>query len=344
MILSNLSLVKFRGLLDIDLPDLAPVNLIVGSNNTGKTTILEAISLLLRPFDPTQWIQVARQRDADLPMVEGLWSLFPAAGMLAVEDGPKQTPPLKVSGTLDATERTMQASALASLSWESDRSDDMTLRVEAVVDDGRGNTKHDLVFRRDAPASFNQAVPAYRCFTVTPSTHRSSRAMALHLSHAVDYGNKSLAEEMLTLFDPEALSLDVSTAGGGSSVRVNHRTRGVADLTTFGDGMRRAVALSLALARASGGLLLIDELVATIHTGALGNLFERLVIAARDVDVQICATTHSLEAIDAFIAAAAAGSLDVASYRLRRRADRMEVKRYGPDQLAELREMGVDPR
>jgi hypothetical protein len=45
--ITNLQIRNFRGLKDVTLHDLRRVNLIVGGNDTGKTSILEAISLLL---------------------------------------------------------------------------------------------------------------------------------------------------------------------------------------------------------------------------------------------------------------------------------------------------------
>ena len=45
--LQSLSVSGFKALSDVHIPRLADINLFVGKNNAGKTTILEAISLLL---------------------------------------------------------------------------------------------------------------------------------------------------------------------------------------------------------------------------------------------------------------------------------------------------------
>lgn len=54
-VLRNLSLVAYRGITDLDLGELSPVSLIVGANNAGKSSILEAAGIALRPSDPAQW-------------------------------------------------------------------------------------------------------------------------------------------------------------------------------------------------------------------------------------------------------------------------------------------------
>jgi hypothetical protein len=82
----------------------------------------------------------------------------------------------------------------------------------------------------------------YRVFTVTPATHYSTKALVEHLSRVVDEGKKQLAVELLQVFDKDVEDLDVIASLGREAVRVTHRTRGVVDLASFGDGMRRSAA------------------------------------------------------------------------------------------------------
>ena len=37
--------------------------MLVGVNNSGKTTVLEAVSTYCRPLDPLEWISTARRRE-----------------------------------------------------------------------------------------------------------------------------------------------------------------------------------------------------------------------------------------------------------------------------------------
>jgi hypothetical protein len=61
--LTNLHIGGFRGITNLDIEDIQRVNVLFGDNNAGKTTILEAISVLAKPFDWSNWISVARSRD-----------------------------------------------------------------------------------------------------------------------------------------------------------------------------------------------------------------------------------------------------------------------------------------
>lgn len=339
MILSRMHIESFRGMNGVSLKDLAPVSLLMGANNTGKSSVLEAASLLLRPLDSSQWIQTARLRDMDMSLPDALWSLFPSGTPLVLDDGPKQTAPLKIAGNVASDERFLSAVCLANMGW--DRADEPAIRIESKVND---LPSHTMEFRRDVPARFGEGVPFHRCFTVTPATHRSTRNLVEHLSKAIDAGEKKLAVELLRLFDPKVESLDVSSSVGREGVRVTHAIRGVVDLASFGDGMRRCAALALALVRSRSGLLLVDELEAAIHPGILPEILKHLFSAAELADVQILATTHSLEAVDAVIESSRSAPDRVASFYLQREENSHIVRRYAMERLIELRESGVDLR
>jgi len=342
MILDNLHIESFRGMTGVHLENLAPVSVAVGENNVGKSSLLEATALLLRPFDPTLWVQVARQRDFDLSLVDGIWSLFPSSLPLIVDDGPKQTKPLKISGTLGGRERAISASGLASSDWESNTPGALTLRVESFAsEDKSGRLSHTMEFRRGDPAQFGENIQFYRCYTINPATHRSMRTMIALLSRSIDMGEKAITLELLKTFDPEITGLDVSLIGGREGIRIDHMRRGVVDLSSFGDGMRRSAALALALALSRDGLLLIDELEAGIHPKIMPVVLSRLFSAAQVANVQIIATTHSLEAIDALIEALQGTSAQAAAYYL---SNNQPARRYQQDELRDLREMGFDIR
>ncbi len=342
MLLKSLHIKSHRGLEELDLFDLSPVSLIVGSNNSGKSSILEAIALLLRPLDPSQWVQAARQRDTDTDLADGLWSIFRSQGMLRLE-APQQSKPTEMDGELPGERRTLNVRAVAMEDWDAEEAGAARVQVSVKIND---QPSHDLVFRRGVPAQWYDSVHLYRCFTITPITHRSSRALVEHLSRVVDEGDKTLALEMLQLFDPRVRSLDVSGGRRRQTIVVKHGERGVVDLASFGDGMRRVTALALALSRAQGGVLLIDELEAGIHPTVLEDVLQKLLAAASAAGVQIVATTHSLEAVDALIAATTA--LDapdiLVGYYVAQTNGKRSIRRYAYERLRALREGGVDLR
>ena len=53
------------------------------------------------------------------------------------------------------------------------------------------------------------------------------------------------------------------------NIYIEHKKLGLIPISAFGDGVRRLLHIALKLASVKGGILLIDELEATIHTDAL---------------------------------------------------------------------------
>lgn len=347
MSLHTLNIQRFRGVTDLSLNDLCPVNLIVGANNAGKSSVLEATSLLLRPQDPAHWLQTSRHRDETISPIDCIWSLFPNSSALSAESGLAETDQMKISAVIDGGSRSLSAQAFVRRVWPDDEhgvAQELVLTVDTtIVDDGR-RLRHSIEFRRDSRAQPGQA-QTFRCFTITPGGHRSTRTLVDFISEAVEAGQKEDAVELIRLFDPEIEAIDITFSYGRAGVRVRHRTLGVVELASFGDGLRRAALFGFALRRASGGYLLIDEIEGGIHTALLGSVLRALVEGARKAGVQILATTHSLEAVDAVVDATQADPSMMAIYHMRRDTDKkLEAVRFDSAQSANIRSMGVDVR
>ena len=111
------------------------------------------------------------------------------------------------------------------------------------------------------------------------------------------------------------------------------------DLSSFGDGLRRIFEIGLLLASVRGGVLLIDEFESAIHPQLLRAFTHVVQEMAVEHNVQVFLTTHSKEALDAFITNNYRTD-DIAAYALRRRSQGVDVRRFDGDQLLLLHEAG----
>ena len=64
--LEHLMIQQFRGLKNLEMSNLGTINLLVGANNSGKTSVLEAIATYCRPLDPKGWLNTAWSREIKL--------------------------------------------------------------------------------------------------------------------------------------------------------------------------------------------------------------------------------------------------------------------------------------
>ncbi|NJO08151.1 MAG: AAA family ATPase [Chloroflexaceae bacterium] len=80
--ITDLHIQQFRGLRNLHLSNLGQINLLVGANNSGKTSVLEAIATYCRPLDPWEWLNAARSREiksSRISILESFTWLFPQA-------------------------------------------------------------------------------------------------------------------------------------------------------------------------------------------------------------------------------------------------------------------------
>lgn len=387
----ELTIHSLRRLRDLRLAQLGNVNLLVGENNSGKTTVLEAIALFCRPLDPLEWLAVARGRaikSSRESVLEGLRWLFPQhaadlddpyyQGEVRIEGGGR-FPCLEVAGRFNGfgADETGTGSGgyedeeedSSSSGYEGDESEPMAspspgyvargahislsarvppnrwLEFNASRDEGRLAYEFQLLederfIRREPPQE-----PLLPVAVVRPFSHRVEQLQVSRLSEATLRGRKYSLLECVNLIDREVTGLEVlSRRGKRPTLWVRHETAGYAPLYTLGDGVRRVLTMALALVDAQNGVLLIDEIETAIHKDALAGVFEWLVRAADHYNVQLFATTHSLEAIDALLMAQMSETDEPVTFHLPDRGEG-QAKRFTGELLDNLRfERGLDIR
>lgn len=153
-----------------------------------------------------------------------------------------------------------------------------------------------LILRRRNKPFVNNA-------TVSPS-YSSSEPILDRLTQIIleDEGGKQEVLEIIQWFDNNILDIQIlSTPTAKAILYIEHRKLGFAPLYTFGDGLKRTLVIALTLLSTKNGVLLIDEIETSIHVSALSRVFSWLVEACCKRNIQLFATTHSLEAVDAML-------------------------------------------
>src|SRR5207245_797926 len=78
---------------------------------------------------------------------------------------------------------------------------------------------------------------------------------------------------------------------------------------SFGDGMWRLLAIAIAISQCKGGVLLVDEIDTGLHYTVLPAMWRLIMESAHDLDVQVFATTHSSDCIEALASVCASDAL-----------------------------------
>src|SRR5206468_10271805 len=66
---------------------------------------------------------------------------------------------------------------------------------------------------------------------------------------------------------------------------------------SMGDGMWRMLAMAIAITQCRGGVLLVDEIDTGLHYSVMADMWRLIFGAAKELDVQVFATTHSFDCI-----------------------------------------------
>lgn len=285
----------FRGHQQLKLDGLARVNLLVGANNSGKTAVLDAVELLVRDGHPQALLELANRRGGISggngqqlpPTVRHLFFGHAIGGKasftLHSEGDPERTLRVEFADNFDDTQ--VKETGLVSVHRD-------TLAPHEM---GAGNYS-------TGPGSMNPKARAGKYAFVGPGPTDEPTLHSLW-SSIVGNPDEDVVIEALKIVDPlierVVFAPDGNGAGKGPIYVRRSSERERIPLSTMGEGLRRVLALAIRLVSVTGGTLLVDEIDDGLHFRAMVGLWTFLIREAERRNVQIFATTHSADCVEA---------------------------------------------
>ena len=111
---------------------------------------------------------------------------------------------------------------------------------------------------------------------------------------------------------------------------------------SLGDGIWRLLGVALALVRASGGVLLVDEIDTGLHYSVLVDMWRLVFETARKLDVQVFATTHSRDCYEALAAVTEPDRTEISLQRIER--GKAEAVAFTELEIRQAAERGLEVR
>lgn len=312
---------NFRCFRDLTIQPLAPVNLIAGMNNVGKTALLEAIFLHLGANNPQlPWILNAHrgieQVSTDPREMWG-WLFYGKRTEEEIELTSLDEGSLSRSVHIslkEPLETTQSASATGALGPNG--GDGPTLAIPGLwttalgarvlameYEDAAGHrgTASATIVSGDKGLELRLAREGADPFpmAVFMPTHGRPREDAAIFSKMVEVGQDEELLRILKLLDPRLRRLMVLVASGVPVIHGDVGTGAPVPLPLMGEGVARLLSLVLAIANAPGGAVMVDEIENGLHYSALADVWRAIGEARRQSNTQIFATTHSWECIRA---------------------------------------------
>ncbi len=348
--ISSLEIDGFRALGGLKIHGLGKVNLVTGKNNSGKSTLLEAIRILATGGSLRTLYEILNYREelastndaertylpTDLAPFCSLFTGFP--GLASSKHGFS----ISAKGTLPAS----ISSITANINWFIRKSDPdrRTWSLEPasgdLFDDVDGFPALDLdiagrkrvvpldrLSRRFPLRPEADAVPV-SCVYLDPFSSRSTGEMGV-LWDAIaltDVEQEIVKALKVISADIQAVSVIGSDDRGPrarTAIAKSTRYASPVPLRTFGDGVNRLFGIILSLCNARNGVLLVDEVENGLHYSVQADIWRTIFRLAKDLNVQVFATSHSWDCVRAFQEAASESPEDGVLLRLSRRDDQI---------------------
>jgi energy-coupling factor transporter ATP-binding protein EcfA2 len=356
----RLRIQNFRGLRDLTLVGLRRVNLLVGENNCGKSSVLEALHVLASEGSivPLMSALARRGEYSDHGEAYELDVSHLVHGR-SVVDGSQ----FSIEGEHGGVQRKFVASFRLVDKPISARKAAMgeTSDVVSIALAWTGGLAGAVVFgelSRHRGTSFEGGVIDVRTYAERLRNGEGTASAELVASEGLSservvalYDAISLTPEELVVLEAlqtiepgiERIALaklpPSSVARSGIRISINGQRMPIGSM---GDGMWRILGIALCLVGVRDGVLLIDEIDTGLHYSVLTKMWRLVLATSRRLGVQVFATTHSRDCVDSLAEVAHDDGQDISLQRIER--DKPQAVPFSEAAIRRAAERGIEIR
>ena len=300
----NLEIKNFRGIDRLVMDDFSRVNVFLGQNGSGKSSILEAILMLTGMSNPglPQSINLLRSRGAVGQYLDvryffhNLVLTTPPEVSSEQNDGVKRHMILKMPFVFD--EQTHVTTPIGQIQ----RSDAMVqvnqveMDFDITADNVVNQYKSTMTFNQQGLIKERKIAEGYQeklYASLIPASLAASNATS-DLAELVKRKMKLLVVDRLTFFDNRITAVEVLADGVFVGIE---RVPELLPVSMHGDGMFRYLTIVAASANPITNIVLLDEIENGLHYSAYKKLWEAIFALATTTNKQVFVTTHSKETL-----------------------------------------------
>lgn len=318
--LKSLHIKNFRMLEDFSVERLGQVNLIVGKNNSGKTTVLEALEVFANRGHILTLENLCRKKDEIYTFSDlEYWSKEPSLGKAFHSLFFKKDNENYLEFCIGESESSKNLRFVCTIGNTENLNDHTLLTAMRSIDVYFFNEKPVRFFISIYESSnyrsfFKPMVGAERGWmsTLEGNVHPiqysfidviSDDGLSSYWDDLLKQGADDDVIEMLKVIDKRIQKMFFIEDGGSKRrkpfVRLDNSSEAV-PLASLGYGVQRLLELSLKIHNVRNGLLLIDEFENGLHYSVQEKVWRMIFEMAQRLNIQVFATTHSRDCIEAF--------------------------------------------
>lgn len=316
----------FRGLRNLTLNDPGVVNIFVGRNGAGKTSVLEALAVAANAGLPEFLSQLGRWREMPplrLGSDEALRSIFPdfdtsqSVTLTLHEDGRPHS--LAISAICE--EGTVIVSPGAEPRPQLD--DEQLPGVEYIRTDPDGKETHHRLWLR--PEGFELkplSLKKPRAFYVHARQSISAADTARVVTGLFEAKREKLFIDALRIIEPHITRVVPTTKNNEPLILVDIGLPRLVPMNVLGDGFCRIALILTGALSGRASVVAVDEIDSGLHYSVMADFWKHLLVLSRESRFQLFCATHNEEMIYHTLTAFAEEPDKLRVYRLDKNSDR----------------------
>lgn len=331
-----------RGISNLQIDDLRQVNLLVGRNNSGKTTVLEGLFLLINPGNPELPLKINSFRDYSV-LNESFWqiifnklNLSSNIHIYAELNDPNEVRDLSIAPlseirkTSDYHDIIKKEDIHVTGSYSGITPSVDGLNINFSITDRKKRrynsriTIHGPSIEGKMPKDYIEKLTG---LYVRPNIDFSE--LARLFSNVQVKKGISRVLKVLKKIEPEIEGLSL---GSNGVIYCDVGLDRLIPVNVMGGGILKLLFIILAISDTGNGILLIDEIENGLHHSSQEILWDAVFESAREFNTQIFATSHSMECIRAFSDSHSRSKSndddDIRLFRIEKRKDESHVVSY----------------
>lgn len=353
--MKSIDICSFKNFRHLHIDNLGAINLIVGKNNTGKSTLLEAISILASGGN-IDWLKkileirgwncmFENSENADVETL-GLGALCSLSHGRDFNLFKKHPILLKAEGTKSLCEVEIRIVDLISVVETDGNGVEFKKLIlkDKVSDDGTEVGRQSSL---GVCVSFNGSKAIYTLENFfTRRGISADKSIPFEFVKTAEFtGDKNpllydkialsplenVLIDALKIIDPHITAINFLYDATRSNLRARRTSdvrvpfvvcdgmEGKYRLSSMGDGINRILTIVLSMLNCKDGVLLIDEFENGLHYSVQTDLWRLICRLSRELNIQVFATTHSQDCIKSFLKATDDISEEVRLIRLETR-------------------------
>jgi len=288
----SISIIKYKVFENFKLDKLNRINIFAGFNNTGKTTLLEAIYILTKQNNIGSFFELVKLKNKLSKLnTHYLNSYFQNT--------------INISGSFNKIETRVELEKFEAKAKDIDKKDDYISSYESTSTIEGESLKNTIHTFESSPLIRYVDRVEILCNSIfkSPYFYNQQEIINTH-SKNVELKEFDLVVKFINEhIDSNIEDIDLTEKNSIKRFLVDSKAfpEKSVDITSYGEGLQRIFEIALSFAYCKNGVLLIDELETAIHYSLLVDFTKFIQELAVKFNVQVFITSHSKECIDAFV-------------------------------------------